>query len=239
MNRTIMLGGREIPYTLERKNVKNVNLRIRSDGSVYVSASKKVAENKIEGFLSRKSHFILSAIDKYADIAKYSSIKHSYLTGESFQYLGRDLRLVVAQGKKNITSDGVYLYTSVPDPDDTVSKSSLIKKWYDNECKEVFDEIISEIYPIFQKYGVIKPGLRLREMSSRWGSCQYKRGVMTLNKKLIETSRECIEYVVMHEFVHFLHQNHSKKFYEMLGALMPDWKERKKQLEKYAFVGAE
>jgi predicted metal-dependent hydrolase len=68
-------------------------------------------------------------------------------------------------------------------------------------------------------------------MTSRWGSCQPKRGTITLNKRLIETPRSCIEYVVMHEFVHFRQPNHSKNFYDLLGVLMPDWNERKATLE--------
>ncbi|OYP38116.1 metal-dependent hydrolase [Lachnotalea glycerini] len=55
---------------------------------------------------------------------------------------------------------------------------------------------------------------------------------MSLNSKLIEAPRNCIEYVVLHEFTHFIHPNHSKKFYDFVAMLMPDWKERKMELEK-------
>jgi predicted metal-dependent hydrolase len=228
----ITLNGREVEYELERKRVKNINLRIRSDGSVYVSANSAVTDSVIEAFLVKKAGYILSALDKYADIVKYAGDDHSYVTGESYGYLGKDLRLVVTNGKKNnVSSDGVYLTLSVTNSGDNTVKRKLIGKWYDAQCKLVFDEVIAVIYPIFQKYGVGMPKLRLRDMTSRWGSCQPKRGAITLNKRLIEAQRNCIEYVVMHEFIHFLHPNHSKKFYDMLSALMPDWKERKRILE--------
>ena len=61
----------------------------------------------------------------------------------------------------------------------------------------------------------------------------YKRPV-TLNKRLLEAPRNCIEYVVMHEFCHFVHPNHSKQFYAFLTMLMPDWKQRKETLDKSA-----
>jgi predicted metal-dependent hydrolase len=63
-----------------------------------------------------------------------------------------------------------------------------------------------------------------------------KRGIITLNKRLIETPRECIEYVIMHEFTHFIQPNHSRKFYDLLAVFMPDWKSRKATLEKYMFI---
>ena len=235
MNNSIYIDGRELPYEFERKKVKNINLRVRSDGSVYVSANNSVSQKVIEEFLHKKAVFIFSAIDKYAEIAKFATVSHEYITGECFRYLGKDLRLVVEQGKNDVTSDGVYLTLTVTDVKDAMLKEKVIKKWYDKRCRVIFTEIITSIYPIFQKYGVAMPKLTLRDMTSRWGSCQAKRGIITLNKQLIETPIDTIEYVVMHEFVHFLHPNHSSKFYETLSTLMPDWKERKKHLESVAF----
>ena len=92
--------------------------------------------------------------------------------------------------------------------------------------------VCEAVYPKFQKYGVKFPMLKFRKMISRWGSCQPKRGILTFNISLIEAPIACIEYVVVHEFTHFLQPNHSKKFYTQLTMFMPDWVERKKILEK-------
>ncbi|WP_295094925.1 M48 family metallopeptidase [Ruminococcus sp.] len=70
-------------------------------------------------------------------------------------------------------------------------------------------------------------------MTSRWGSCLPSKCIITLNKSLIEAPKCCIEYVVYHEFCHFIHPNHSKQFYSLLQIMLPDWKERKSLLEKY------
>jgi predicted metal-dependent hydrolase len=219
-------------YTLERKKVKNINLRIRSDGSVYVSANLSVPEGVIEAFLAKKAEYILSALDKYSAITKYADTDHDFITGESFGYLGKNLRLVVICAEKNnVSSDGVHLTLCLASSDNKTIRNKLINKWYDRQCRTVFNEVMTTTYPTFQKYGVSMPKLKLRDMTSRWGSCHPKRGVITLNKRLIEAPRNCIEYVVMHEFTHFLHSNHSKQFYNVLSALMPDWKERKHLLE--------
>jgi predicted metal-dependent hydrolase len=239
MNKVIDLDGREIVYELERKNVKNINLRIRHDCSIYVSANSRVAVSVIEEYLQKKSAYIFPALDKYAEIAKYADNKHSYATGESFRYLGKDLRLVVAHGKNSVSSDGVYLTLNVTNINDTALKEKLIDKWYGTQCREISAKIIDEIFKFFQKYNVTMPKLSLRNMVSRWGSCQPKRGIITLNKRLIETPRNAFEYVVMHEFIHFLYPNHSNNFYELLSTLMPDWKIRKNLLETTAFCASE
>jgi predicted metal-dependent hydrolase len=239
MNKVINLGGQEVAYELERKKVKNINLRIRYDCSIYVSANDCISDSMIEKFLQKKSAHILSALHKFTEIVKYADNNYSYVTGENFRYLGRDMRLIVTQGKNNVSTDGVYLNLSVADIDNIVLKKNLIDKWYDTQCRKVFPNIITETFQVFKKYDVKMPRLSLRDMISRWGSCQPKKGAITLNKRLIETPRNAIEYVVMHEFIHFLYPNHSNKFYEMFSTLMPDWKTRKNLLETTTFNASE
>ena len=90
---------------------------------------------------------------------------------------------------------------------------------------------LQEGLPTSKKYGVAFPEIQLREMVSRWGSCSPKKGFVTFNTALIAMPVSCIEYVVTHEFTHFLYPNHSKKFYQQLATFMPDWEDRKKRLE--------
>lgn len=145
----------------------------------------------------------------------------------------RGLRLKVSEGTKDlIETDGVFVYLQVKCPDDTLKKQRIVTRFLDGQCKDVFSEVIEQTYPIFQKYGVAEPTLRIRDMDTRWGSCLSKKGVITLNKRLLEAPRNCIEYVVIHEFCHFIHPNHSKQFYNFLTMLMPDWRARKNTLDK-------
>lgn len=233
MKRTIELNGRTIAYDLERKNVKNLNLRIKADQSIYVSANNRVPEETIEAFLRSKGEYILRALDRYAEREKYLPKPKRYVDGESFRILGHDLRLIVRPGNKNtVTCDEAYITLTVKDPQDRDLKQRTIDKWIKKRCEEEIENVCRQVYLKFQKYGVTFPQLRFRNMVSRWGSCQPKRGVLTFNIALIEAPLSCIEYVVTHEFVHFLHPDHSRAFYQHLNMLMPDWKERKAILEK-------
>lgn len=233
--RTIHIDGIPLHYSLERKNVKNLNLHVRKDGSVYVSANAAVPAEKIDDFLISKGNFIRNAQNKFKEQEQYKPLPKQYVSGESFHIQGRALRLKVTQNNKDkVYSDGVYLFLDVRDPLDFSQKERLIKRFLDRECKTVFGEIVETLYPIFQKYGVAPPILRIRNMDTRWGSCLPGKGVITLNKRLLEAPRNCIEYVVMHEFCHFIHPNHSKHFYDFLSMLMPDWKERKRILDESA-----
>ncbi|MBE6620077.1 MAG: M48 family metallopeptidase [Ruminococcaceae bacterium] len=72
--------------------------------------------------------------------------------------------------------------------------------------------------------------IRIHPMKSRWGSCNVKKGTLNFNLYLIDQLPECIEYVVMHEFAHFVQPDHSPAYHALMTALMPDWKGRKAKL---------
>ena len=231
--RTISADGSQILYELERKNVKNLNLHVRRDGTVYVSANRLVPVEQVDAFLESKIGFILNARKRFAEQAQYRPQPKQYVSGETFYIQGRGLRLQVVQAAKDqISSDGVHLYLQVRDPMDFEKKKRMVSRFIDQQCRQVFGEIVAEVYPIFQKYGVAMPTLRIRDMETRWGSCLAKKGIITLNKRLLEAPRYCIEYVVTHEFCHFIYPNHSKQYYAFLTMLMPDWRERKKVLDE-------
>lgn len=231
MNRTILLRGRVITYELERKPVKNLNLRIRADGSVHVSVNRRVGLAQVERFLTDKANFLLSAIDRYEAARRALPPPKEYIDGETFPVLGEPLRLKVIKGKANVTADGSVITLSVPNPDDLEKKRRVLTTWLQNRCEEVVLSICREVYPRFNSYGIGFPEIRFRRMVSRWGSCQPKRGILTFNYALIGAPLACIEYVVYHEFTHFLQPNHSAQFYGKLSGFLPDWKERKLLLE--------
>ena len=100
-----------------------------------------------------------------------------------------------------------------------------------SEVKDLKNLSLFEATSYLKKYGIEFPEIQMREMVSRWGSCSPKKGFVTFNTALVTMPISCIEYVVTHEFTHFLYPNHSKKFYEQLATFMPDWEERKRRLE--------
>lgn len=232
--RTILLEGQLLEYTLERKPVKNVNLHVRKDSSVYVSANSLVPAQQVDDFLVSKANFILNAQKRFRAQAEMRPQPKQYVSEETFYIQGRALRLKVMQSTKNsVYTDGIHIFLEIKDVSDSTKKRRMICNFMDQQCRNVFDEIVQEVYPLFQKYGVAMPTVRIREMDTRWGSCLVKKGIITLNKRLLGAPKNCIEYVIVHEFCHFIHPNHSKHFYSFLSMLMPDWKERKKLLENH------
>ena len=232
MLRTVEADGKAISYTLERKPVKNINLRIRADQCVYVSAPKDVAAKMVDAFVVEKSAYILRALKKFKDKNRETVSENNFVNGETVKFLGRNLRLKIKNASRSkVESDESYVTLYVKDVQDADLKKRVLETWLRKKCKDEITAICKKVYPQVKKYGVAFPEIQLREMVSRWGSCSPKKGFMTFNTALIAMPVSCIEYVVTHEFTHFLYPNHSKKFYQQLATFMPDWEERKKRLE--------
>lgn len=220
-------------YTLVRKKVKNLNMRIYPEGKICVSANFYVPVSHIDAFVLSHQKSIAEILEKYEKIRENMPKPMQYVTGEKISYLGEALCLQVESGKtESAEKRGNYFILRVKDIHDFSQKEKLISKWLKERQREVFDEICREIYVKFQPYGIPYPQIKIRTMKSRWGSCQPYKGIITLNAKMIAAPKEAIEYVVLHEFAHFIHQNHSKEFYSFVEKMMPDWKERKALLEK-------
>ncbi len=232
--RFIELDGMSISYEWVQKEVKNLNLRIRADGTVSVSSPVGVGLPEIESFLHRRKNFLLNTLRKSVAV-KFSDIRSKqFVSGESFMLLGKSLRLkIVRDSRKQVISDGVYLYLYTPDTCNSVVNGGLITEYFEQKRNIVYHEVLNSLYPPFQKYNIKLPELRIEHMQKRWGSCSATKGIIRLHPHLIGTPRPCVEYVVMHELCHLIHPNHSKFFYTLLTIMMPDWKMRQDMLAQY------
>ena len=101
------------------------------------------------------------------------------------------------------------------------------------ECLRLLGEALDRVYPLVQPLGVAWPELRLRRMKSQWGNCHWRQGYITLNTALARCPETLRDYVALHELVHFVHPDHGPGFYGLMDRLMPDWRQRRKELRRY------
>jgi len=100
------------------------------------------------------------------------------------------------------------------------------KRWAEKAIQQRFAEI-SRIQPAGQA-----ALLRIRDQRSRWGSCN-SRGTISLNRRCALLPVELQDYVYLHELCHLQHMNHSPAFWHLLEQLMPDARQRRRELNRY------
>lgn len=222
-----------ITFSLVRKSVKNLNLNVKPDMTVMVSANETVSEEKIMAFVEKKAEWILKQLRYFERYHQPERVAKEYVSGESFKYLGRQYRLKVYEAQQDrirYYRGRIELFTSKPK--DTKRKQRLIEGWYKERSQRKFTESLDKIHSMMKKYGVEKPELKIRQMKTRWGSCLKRENTIVLNSDLIKAPMFCIDYVVLHELIHFVRRNHDKEFLLFMTALMPDWQKRKRVLDE-------
>ena len=128
MTRTIVLCNREITYELNRKRVKNLNIRIRTDGSVSVSANSRVSVKEIERFMQEKAECIVNAIDKYT--LQKAKEKITFTSGEKLTLLGTSYTLHITKADKNfVTESGGIITVGVTDTENKALIEKVFGKW--------------------------------------------------------------------------------------------------------------
>ncbi len=234
---SIRLGDEIISYTLEKKTVKYINLRIKPTGEVRVSAPRRVPIAVIERFLLEKSTFILSHLHRYHTCqANTLDIDH-VIDGETFSLFGQPKTLhIIVRASTSIQQEGNQLHFTVPDDLTEEQKQKILSDYFTKQLADYIATAVDRIYPLFEPMGVSMPTIQLRLMTSRWGSCFPNKGKITLSKRLVHLPPSVIDYVILHEFAHFIHPNHAKPFYSLVASLMPDWQARRAVLNDAVFA---
>ena len=208
-----------ITYTLVIKQVKNINMRISPKGEIVVSANPFVPLDKIDEFVSSKVSWIVEHQKKVVEKAQ-----RCLLSDKEIMLFGKQLKIKKSAGRYNYVSyDDKYLYVQLKQDADV---EKVITQFLNKLCKDVFMDVATLTCNSLKDYQIPFPEVKIRTMKSRWGSCTPARNTITLDKKLIHYPLEFIEYVVLHEFVHFIQPNHSKAFYNIIENYMPDYKQR-------------
>ena len=235
---TVDCDGDFIPVVLTRKRVKNINLRIRCNQSVAVSAASHVPLKAIEELIRGKAAWILKHFDRYAHQQK-DRVVLFYENGDQLNYLGRTYTLQVQEAiqREEVLADQDKIYLLIRANRSREYRDKMIDRWYREKAGYILNQSLEKNYPLLAGHKIAKPALVIRKMKTRWGSCSLHKQKITLNLELVKMPPALIDYVVLHELVHFIHQNHSKAFYDCLSGLMPDWKERRKLLKEKGILG--
>lgn len=223
-------NGKKIEYEIERKDVKNINLRVKSDCTVAVSANNSVPKSVIDDFIYQNADRILRAIRK---INRKNSNLPTFESGTRIKLLGTEYALQVNESDKNYYSIGTSkILFYVRDLEHFENREEVYNMLLFDISKVVFPKLLKECYPPFEKYCGSIPELNIKFMRSQWGNCYAGRNLITLNAKLAAYSESVIRSVIYHEYCHFVHQNHSAEFYQLLGTVMPEWKKYQAELKK-------
>ena len=220
----------DIPIILERKNIKNMYLRVLPpNGEVKVSAPQFVSDKDISNFIKSRKEWIL----KKQELIKNNEIKAplKYLNGENHYLWGKPYTLQLIKNDKIkdalVDHDKNIIYLPIPKRSTIAKREEILTNFYRKELKNAIPSVLDKCSKIV---GKTPSEVKVRKMKN-WGNCNQK-GKITLNLNLAKKDPICLEYVMIHELCHLIEFNHGKKFKKLMDEYCPNWEKIKKILNE-------
>lgn len=233
--RYIQYGTSRIDYELRFAERKTLEISVHPDLRVSVVAPEDTSHDAIEAKVKKRAGWILKQ-QRELELYLPHVPPRQYVSGETHRYLGRQYRLKIEKAKvkpeNRAVLKGGRLVVSPCEDGTPAQVEKLVTQWYRRQAERVFPERLAAMLPRFDRVGPLSPKLVIRRMEKRWGSCT-EAGVVTLNLRLMQVPKSCIDYVIVHELCHLVEHNHSRRFYALLQYVMVDWKNRRSRLNEF------
>ena len=202
----------EIEIEKKRTN-KNTYIRVKKDLKIHVTTTIFKSTKSIVKLIDENYERICKMID-------FQEVKVKNNTG--FFYLGKQYILVRTDNKGiTFSKDKVF-----------VNHDFDIDKWYKEKAKELFQERLDYNYERYTRK-IPYPKLRIRKMTSRWGVCNIRTHIITLNLELMKRDISYLDYVIIHEMTHLIHGDHSSRFWKVVEENMPDFKKYREEMKEF------
>ena len=225
------VDGLEIPVSVVRKRVKNLNLRVRADGTVTLSIPQHLPLARAREFLDRKGDWIAERVRRnierrpspdlagelpdriplWGKLVPRDSVQAN--SGQDVGGQGADGRAIPGQAASGRDAGGQGA------PGQTTIDQAALDELYRTEVLRALPDIVERMEA---RIGVHAARWSVRVMKTRWGSCTPKTGAIRINARLAAYPPECLEFVVAHELVHLLEPSHNTRFHALLDEFCPD-----------------
>lgn len=219
-----------ITMSVTKKSIKNMYIRVvPPDGKVQITVPHKVSDESIRKFVMSNISWIKKKKKYFEELPRQT--ERQYITGESYCLWGRiyylDVRYSNTKNQVYISEEKLVL--QVRKDSTSKQREKVLNEWYRKQMKEVVPDMLKKCEGIV---GVQAKEWHIKNMRTKWGTCNIEKKRIWLNLQLAQKAPECLEYVMIHELVHLLERKHSHKFYEYMSRFYPNWKEVKKNLNQ-------
>lgn len=193
-----------------KKNNRNTYIRVKN-GKIIVTTNYLVSKRSIEKLINDN----ISSIIKMINTDNKKQDKNN-----NFYYFGKCYDVIYGFNDIEFTDNKIY-----------VLNKSMLDKFIKKDIIRIYQERLDYWYNVFEE-SIPIPILKIRKMTSRWGVCNIRSHNVTLNYELSKYDICCLDYVIVHELSHFIHHNHSRDFWSLVGKYYPRYKECKKMLKE-------
>jgi predicted metal-dependent hydrolase len=213
-----------------KSNRKTIALQVCDDTSLVIRVPLKTRGNEIEKIICKHSRWIEKNIKEInSHDVKFTQKK--FVDGENFLYLGSAYPLKISNSNEQtyplLFNKGFFSLS-----ERIVDIRAAFLFWYREEAKNV---IFQSVRYYAKEIGLDYNKIKISNARKQWGSCTRLNN-LNFSWRLIMAPYSVINYVVVHELVHIIEKNHSKKFWKKVHSIMPDYKIQRNWLKKNGYL---
>lgn len=216
----LSIGG--VSVDVEFKDIKNVHLSVHPPtGRVRIAAPARMKVETVRVFAISKLAWIKKQQAKLR--AQEREPPREYLERESHYLWGSRYLLRVVEGGRpsGAVSSHRTLVLTVPRGATADKRRQVLEAWYRAEMKAALEPLVVK----WEKRLAVKVKRAfVQKMKTKWGSSSPRLHHIRLNLELAKKPPSCLDYVVLHEILHFLVPNHSERFVVLLDRYLPQWR---------------
>lgn len=214
-----------------RKSIKNMHLSVYPPkGRVRIAAPLNVDDETVKLFAISKLSWIRRNQRKFKNQERQTP--REFAERESHYFQGRRYLLrvteVEAAPKVEIKTKS-FIDLHVRPNTTTEQKQIILNEWYRKELKKQIPIIIEKWEKII---GVNVKEWGVKQMKTKWGTCNIEANRIWLNLELAKKPLHCLEYIVVHEMIHLLERHHNNLFLAYMDKFIPRWKFYKEELNR-------
>jgi len=220
-----------VKIEVAKKKIKNMHLSVLPPlGRVRISAPIGTNDETIKLFAIKKIGWVKKQIQKFKNQPRQS--EREYVSGESHYLWGRRYKLELKYTKKanKVETKGSKLVLTVREDSTQEQREKIMNEWYRAELKAKLPALIGKWEEII---GVKINDVGVKNMRTKWGTCNVKDKRIWVNLQLAKKPAACLEYIVVHELVHLLEKNHTSVFIEYMDKFLPGWRVTKDELNGF------
>ncbi len=219
-----------IEVLVTKKAIKNMHLYVKPpDGRAEVSAPLRMPDAQIEAFVRSKIGWIKWHREAFAQ--RPPKAERAYVSGETLYIWGAEYALLVRYAVRgsSLVLDGNRAILTVREQSTPQQRERVVNEWY----RAILKAEIERLLPKWEEITGLHPsGWQVKNMKSRWGSCNVSTRKIWLSLQLAKRAPVCLEYVLVHELVHLAEKSHNARFRAYMDRFMPDWRIIRERLNR-------
>mgnify|MGYP003830170425 FL=1 len=206
-----------------KKRKKTITLTVRQDGKIVIHAPYRTPMKEIDGFFESKKAWVQDKLAEQERRKGAEGEKKQFAPGELFLYLGDfyplEIRDTDGAHQPLVLLYGVFLL----DRDKVETAREHFVRWYRKRAGEVIAERLGRWIRHLQ---LVPEGITITGAQHRYGSCSSKNR-LSFSWRLIMAPYEVIDYVIVHELAHIKEKNHSRRFWDVVASVFPDYRKQR------------